>query len=304
MESESVLREAAPTELRSGPSFGGVVPSSCVARDGGTMVAALCVEHHADGAVVPLLVLSDAPGVLSWESLEDVVVRDDHDRGYAVSVLHGQAGLGAMQVSLLVEPAPPADARHLLVMIPSLSRLAPARGGSGVTRPLAGGPWVLDVDLVPSRTTVPVPARVDPVDLDDDEPLGAGRVPTRGVGAFVDLVPVGQARVGAHVAVSLCSLERYEDLAVLTLAILDDPAAESPHAAEDVAVAAWDDRGTSYDVEFESASGAPGWSELAVRLTPALHPEATRLGVRVAPEPGAEDGPDFLFGVALPFPPP
>jgi hypothetical protein len=291
----AVIREA--TELRSSASFGGVVPSAAVARDASALVAALAVEHHAEGAAVPLLVLSAAPGVLAWEPLDDAVVRDDRDRAYGVTLLHGQAGLGSLQASLWIEPAPPADARVLEVSVPSLSRLAPARGGSGVTRQLSGGPWDLVVDLVPPRTAAPVPARPR---SEPGASEGAARVPSRSLGAFVDLVPVGQARIGADVTVCLWAIERYDDLALLTLAMLGPVEGAIPGEAAEFGV--WDDRGNAYAAALEHAGSADGWSEMVVRIAPALDPEATRLAVRVVASLPSGDASEFLFGIALPFP--
>src|SRR5207244_4403223 len=57
----------ARAKSRSQSSFGGVVPSRAWARSGETLVAALAVEHHAEGAVVPFLVVSEAPGLLDWD---------------------------------------------------------------------------------------------------------------------------------------------------------------------------------------------------------------------------------------------
>jgi len=287
------IRDA--TDLRSSASFGGVVPSVALSRDGSALVAALAVEHHTEGAAVPLLVLSEAPGVLASEPLEDAVVRDDRDRTYGVTLLHGQAGLGSLQASLWIEPAPPADARVLEVSVPSLSRLAPARGGSSVTRQLSGGPWDLAVDLVPPRTAAPVPAR-PPSEPPAAE--GAGRVPSRSLGAFVDLVPVGQARIGAEVVACLWAIERYDDRALLTLAMLGP--AEAPVPGEAVELEVWDDRGASYAAALEHVGSADGWSEIVVRMAPALDPRASRLGVRVEASPRSGGTSEFLFGIALP----
>jgi hypothetical protein len=185
----------------------------------------------------------------------------------------------------------------LEVSVPSLSRLAPARGGSGVSRQLSGGPWDLVVDLVPPRTAAPVPARPR---SKPGAPEGVARVPSRSLGAFVDLVPVGQARIGADVAVCLWAIERYDDLALLTLAMLGPVEGATPGEAAEFAV--WDDRGNAYAAALEHAGSADGWSEMVVRIAPALDPEATRLAVRVVASPRSGDASEFLFGIALPFP--
>ncbi len=45
-------------ERRRQAGLGGLVPTGAVARAGDTLVVALVVEVHAEGAVLPLLVLS------------------------------------------------------------------------------------------------------------------------------------------------------------------------------------------------------------------------------------------------------
>lgn len=285
----------APVDCRGSGSFGGIVPSVALERDGSALVMALAVEHHADGAAIPLLILSDAPGLLAREPLDDVTVIDDRDRGYSVSVLHGQAGFGALQVSLWIDPPPPPDTRYLRVLVPTLHRLAPARGGSGVTRQLPGGPWELLIDLVPARTTATVPAHPGSGPADADL---SGRVPSRTLGAFVDLLPVGQARISSGVAVCIWGIERYKDLALLTLSLLGSDADEIP--GEGVGIEVWDDRGIEYEAALEQAGSAESWSELVVRVAPRLDPAATRLGVRVGIQDGSDESRQFLFGITLP----
>lgn len=293
MAGAAAIREA--TERRSSTSFGGVVPSTAVARDGSALVAALAVEHHADGAAIPLLVLSDAPGLLAWEPLDAAAVRDDRGRSYSTSLLHGQAGLGALQASLWIEPPPPVDARVLEVSVPALSRLAPARGGSGITRQLPGGPWDLVVDLVPGRTGAPVPAhpRCAPAEI-----AAGTRVPSRTMAAFLDLVPVGQARIASDLAVCLWGIERYGDLALVTLSMLGPPRGGIPGEGTELEV--WDDRGTLYTATLEHAGSSESWSEMVVRIAPALDRGATRLAVRVTARRDGDDDVEFLFGIALP----
>ncbi len=155
-------------ERRRQSSLGGLVPTSAVAREGDTLILALCVEVHAEGAVLPLLVLSDAPGLLGWDPADGLEVRDDTGREYEVESLAQQAGLGALQTAVWIAPAPPPEARRLRLAVTGLVRTAVARS-SGVERPLAGTTWSLDFDLVPERTAVPVP----------DEVPGGGRRPVR-----------------------------------------------------------------------------------------------------------------------------
>ena len=167
-------------ERRRQASLGGLVPSAAVAREGDTLVMVLCVELHTEGAVLPMLVLSDAPGLLGWDPVEGLSVRDDAGREYEVACLAQQAGLGALQTAIWMEPAPPPDARRLQLEVTGLVRTSVAGGGSGVERPLHGGSWDLEIDLVPPRTAVPMP----------DEPgeqVGVGRparVPARTFGGF------------------------------------------------------------------------------------------------------------------------
>ena len=110
------------------------------------------MEVHAEGAVLPLLVLSDAPGLLGWDPVQGLVVRDDAGRQYEVRNLAQQAGLGALQTAVWIEPGaatrrPPPAARGDR---PGAHRRV--AGGLGVERPLAGATWRLDLDLLPPRT--------------------------------------------------------------------------------------------------------------------------------------------------------
>jgi hypothetical protein len=291
-----------PERRQSG--FGGLLPTSAVAREGDTLVVALCVEVHAEGAVVPLLVLSDAPGLLGWDPVQGLVVRDDHGRSYEVANLAQQAGLGALQTAVWISPAPPPDARRLVLEVTGLVRTAVSRGAS-VERPLAGTTWRLDLDLVPPRTTAeppPTPAEAPP-------PGRPARVPARTFAGFHDLVPVGQARVAGGVAVCLWALERYADRSVLSVAALaEEPLRAAPLTPGVGRVEVWDDRGGAYAVTPIHGAARPGWSETSLEVVPAIHPEARVLGVRLSDLPGqaAQPGrPDplagpFTFGVTIP----
>jgi hypothetical protein len=300
------LAMAGPDRGRGG-ALGGLVPSAAVAREGDTIVAALCVELHAEGAVLPLLVLSDAPGLLGWEPEGGLSVRDDAGRRYEVASLAQQAGLGALQTAVWIEPAPPPDAHRLRLEVSALMRTSVARGGAGVERPLTGPSWVLDVDLVPPRTAGPVP----------DEPTGQAtvrrpaRVPARTFGGFHDLVPIGQARLAEGLAVCLWALERYEDRAVLSMgALAEEPLRVGPVAPGGGLVELWDDRGARYEVAPIHGSSRPGWSETSLEVTPAIDPLARALGIRVSGLPGEGPPPrgraglegPFTYGVAVPAP--
>jgi hypothetical protein len=292
------------TRVRDVTGFGGLVPTAAVARAGDTLVAALCVEHHADGALLPLLVLSGAPGALGWDPVAGLRVADDAGRRYEVRPLAQQAGLGALLSSVWITPGPPPEARGLRLEVTGLSRTSAARGGPATPRPLVGETWELDIPLYPARTAAeppPPPPATRP----------AGRpahVPARAFGAFRDLVPVGQARMTEGAAVCLWALERYRDRAVLTVAALvEEHARVGPIAAGHGSVTAWDDLGTRYAVAPVHGAARPGWSETSLEIVPAVPDAARSIGVRIAdmpeePAPGgriALTGP-FTFGIALP----
>ncbi len=288
-------------ERRRQSSLGGLIPASAVARGGDTLILALCVEVHTEGAVLPLLVLSDAPGLLGWDPVEGLEVRDDTGREYEVHSLAQQAGLGALQTAVWIAPAPLPEARRLQLAMTGLVRTAVARG-TGVARPLAGSTWSLEIDLVPGRTGVPVP----------DEPPGApatvgpARVPARTFAGFRDLVPIGQARMAEGAAVCLWSLERYADRGVLSVgALAEEPLRVAPLTPGVGRVDVWDDRGQRYEVSPIHGAARPGWSETSLEVSPAISPEAVALGIRLADLPG--HGPSaeilagpFTFGVAVP----
>ncbi len=291
-----------PERRQSG--FGGLLPTSAVAREGDTLVVALCVEVHAEGAVLPLLVLSDAPGLLGWDPAQGLVARDDHGRQYEVANLAQQAGLGALQTAVWISPAPPPDARRLVLEVSGLVRTAVSRGAS-VERPLAGTTWRLDLDLLPPRTAAEPPA--PPVE--ESPPGHPARVPARTFPGFRDLVPVGQARVAEGAAVCLWALERYAERAVLSVAVLaEDPLRVAPLTPGVGRVEVWDDRGRSYAVTPIHGAARPGWSETSLEVVPPIDPEARSLGVRLSDLPGhspsaaqrdALAGP-FTFGVVIP----
>lgn len=292
-------------ERRRQASLGGLVPAAAVAREGDTLVMALCVELHAEGAMLPMLVLSDAPGLLGWDPVAGLRVRDDAGRDYEVGNLAQQTGLGTLQTAVWIEPSPPPDARRLRLEVTGLVRTAVARGGGGVERPLPGATWELDIDLVPGRTAAeppPEPAQ----DAPDGRPA---RVPARTFAGFRDLLPIGQARVGDGATVCLWALERYEDRAVLSVATLaEDPVQVAPITADAGRVEVWDDLGQGYRVAALHGAARPGWSESSLEVAPAIDPRARALGVRLtdlpceAPPPrgsSALAGP-FTFGIAVP----
>lgn len=292
-----------PEPRRQG-SLGGLVPASAVAREGDTLIAALCVELHAEGAVLPLLVLSDAPGLLGWDPVSGLSVTDDAGRVYEVRNLAQQAGLGALQTAVWIAPAPPPEARALRLEVSGLVRTAVARG-TGVERPLAGASWSFEIDLVPQRTAAPLP----------DEPAAtaapshSARVPARTFSGFEGLIPIGQARVADGLAVCLWGLERYRDRAVLSVgALVEDPLRVAPLTPGAGRVEVWDDLGGVYGVSPIHGAARAGWSETSLEVSPALDPAARALAVRLrdlpghGPTPAAREvlaGP-FTFGIVLP----
>ena len=291
--------------MRDAAGFGGLVPSGAVARDGETLVLALSVEHHVDGVVIPLLVLSDAPGLIEWDPAMGLTIRDDRGDRYLGQALTSNSGLGQLNATIWVAPALPPDARRLELVVDGLARVNPARGGgAGITRPLAGGPWSLLIDLVPERTVVDVP----------DEPTSrriprhTGAVPARAHGAFIDLVPVGQARLSEGVAVCVLAVERYWDRAVASLVALGPPGDDSSTPAIGRAeIEVWDDRGNRYAATAVQGTTGGTWSEVAAEIVPGIDAEARALAIRVSDVPRGTDssrritiaGP-FMFGIRLP----
>jgi hypothetical protein len=297
----------ARAQTRSQSSFGGVVPSRACVRGGETMVAVLAVEHHAEGAVVPFLVVSEAPGLLDWDPAVPgaLTVSDEAGFEYAVRSLSRQTALGTLQATVWIEPAPPPPTRRLTLVVGDLARTAPSRGGGGVRRALSGGPWQLEVDLLPARTAVPPPPEPEA----EAPPAALARVPARALSGFEGLVPIGQARLSEGAAVCLWALERYSDRSVITLACLSDELVQvGPLARGEGAVEVWDDRGGRYSAGPVQGAGGPGWSETSVEMIPALDPAARSLGVRIVDLP--RSGPDgvlpvpgpYEFGVALKTP--
>lgn len=291
--------------LRDAVGFGGLVPSGAVAHGGETLVAVLGIEHHADGMAMPLLVLSESPGLVEWEPSFGLAIRDDRGERYDGYVLSAASSLGQLTVTLWVEPPPPLEARQLSVTVQGLERLNPTRGGGrGVSRPLTGGPWTAVVDLVPERTVADVPDEPG----SDRLPVRVDSVPVRAHGVFVDVVPVGQARLGEGIAVCVIALERYWDRAVATLVALGPPGDDATTPAIGRAeLAAWDDRGRRYRVTPMHGAARGRWSEVAAEIVPAIPPDARVLALRVAAVPRGTDtarrgdvpGP-FVFAFRLP----
>ena len=288
---------AGDAAVRNRLSFGGLVPTGAVARGGSTTVAALCVEVHADGALLPLVVLTDNAGPIAIDTEHGVVVSDDTGHDYAVTERGQHPGLGLLQLDLWVSPAPPPEARRLHVTVDGLTRTAITRRGDAVSRLLSDGPWELDIDLVPERTAAPVPEEPPARDL----PAQPARVPVRAWGSFESIVPIGQARLGADTCTCVWALERYRDRGVLSLSVLAPQEARdlTPAASAPGAVELWDDRGRRYEVAPVHSVKRPGWTEVTLETTPALGEDVAAIGLRISlgGEPGDEDG--LLFGARV-----
>jgi hypothetical protein len=297
---------APPTSehLREVTGFGGVIPCTAVAHGGDTLVAALGLEHHADGSVLSLLMLSAAPGLLEWNPSLGLVVSDDRGDRYDAHVLSSSSGLGQLSVTLWIASPLPAEVRRLEVVVDGVERINPTRGGGpGVARVLSGGPWNVLIDLVPERTVVEPPP--EPVGLPGTQE--AGSVPIRAHGVFVDVVPVGQARLSEGVAVCVLGLERYWDRSVVSLVALGSSEAAQTPAIGRARVDAWDAAGHRYRVTPVQGASRGGWSEVAVELVPAIPPGSGALGLRISELPIGADSArrdrisgSFVFGIRLP----
>jgi hypothetical protein len=269
------------------------------------LVAVLGIEHHADGAVVPLLLLSDAPGLVDWDPTIGLAIRDDRGNRYQAHALTATSGLGQLTTTLWVEPAPPPEVRRLELVVDAIARVSPPReGGPGVPRPLSGGPWNLVVELVPERTVTEPPA--EPAERRASREVAS--VPVRSHGAFLGVIPVGQARLGEGSAICVLAIERYWDRSVVTLVALGPPGDDANAPAIGRArIEAWDDCGSRYRVSPVQGASRGSWSEVAAELIPAIPAEARALAIRVSDVPrGAESGSrlsipgPFVFGVRLP----
>ena len=283
-------------DARKRAAFGGLVPSAVVVRAGSAVVAALGVELYAEGAMLPLLVLSDSAGPLTVDASEGVVVVDDRGHDYVVEECAHHPGLGSLQLDVWITPVPAPGVRYLQVSVDGLTRTAITRGGEAVSRLLSGGPWDLRVEMVPSRTTAPVPA---------EPPAAAGpapsaRVPARAYATFEGVVPIGQARVADDLGLCLWALERYRDRAVLSLSVLADAAkGRVPPASEAGAVELWDDSGHRYAVAPVHSAVRAGWSETILEVLPVIPPHVRSLGLRICATHGDGEA-EFTFGISMP----
>lgn len=274
------------------------MPTRAVARGGSTSVAALCLEVHAAGALLPLVVLTDNAGPIGIDVDQGIAISDDTGRRYRVEQRAEHPGLGLLQLDLWIAPAPPPDAHRLHAAIDGLTRTAITRSGDAVARLLSDGPWELDIDLVPARTAAAAPDEPPR----RDAPTRPARVPVRAYGAFHDIIPIGQARVGAATCACVWALERYRDRGVMSLSVLTAPDARElgPGPAAPGAIDLWDDHGRRYEVAPVHTINRPGWSEVTLEVTPAVGDDVRALGLRICGVGPAAEGLDELtFGVAV-----
>ena len=260
------------------------------------------------GRAAPAGALSDAPGLLGWDPVQGLAVRDDAGREYEVRALAQQAGLGALQTAAWIEPG----------AAPRRARAAPggdrpdAHGRRPRRRRAWSGRWPaspgsLEVDLVPGRTAADPPPE-PPGAPPEGGPAG---VPARTFGGFRDLVPIGQARMAEGAAVCLWALERYEDRAVLSLGTLaDEPApGGARHPRRRGSSRCGTTAGGATASRRSTARRAPAGARRASRSSPPIDPEARALGraprrpalrVRRRRRGGEALAGPFTFGVAVP----
>ncbi len=277
---------------RSRRTLGGLVPVAGEARDGSACVFVPCLELHSGGAVLPLAILSDVPGVLRWSAEEGLSATDDLGTRYRAVPLAAQSGLGALLRTLWLTPAVPPGAREITLSVDGVRRVSVPRGGAGVVRPLTGGPWPVRIDLSPARTAAPPP----PEPAAGLPAATVAGTPTRALEAYEGRIPVGQARVRPGAALCLWAIERYGDRAVLTLCLLHDGAPLSWGGEVEV----WDDRGGAYVCAPMQEVARDAWTEVAVEVRPGIDPAAGALAVRVTGAAGDGDlaGP-AVFGVRV-----
>lgn len=284
---------------RDAEGFGGLVPSGASVRTDATAIAILGLEHSRDGAVAHALVLTDAPGLLDWDVETALSVSDDLGNAYAPSVIATTQGLGQLSTTISLAPSIATNARRLTFEVARLARISPARGAEPViSRALSGGPWHVDVDLVPERTVADVPPRPERRQR-FTEPTS---VPSRSLAAFEALVPVGQARHVDGWAIALIGAERYSDRWLLTVVALAPAGGGAPASIGGARITAWDDRDTRYRATPIHSATGPGWSQALIELVPPLAADVASLAIQVEDVP-CGDGPaitvPLLFGVRV-----
>jgi hypothetical protein len=288
---------------RSADTFGGLLPCGVVTSTEETAVVALALEHHTDGFAIALLIMSGAPGQLAWIATEGLSVVDDLGKAYPVQLVTQHAGLGTLGATVWIDAAIPPQARSLRLSISDVQRVAGARAGAGGLRTLSGGPWQIELPLIPQRTITEPP----PMGAVVHEPLASRRIPSRSWSALRSVVPVGQSRVRDGVSLSLWALERYDELDILTLSLLvDAPFTPTMPESMDGHIAIWDDLGHQYSCTVVGGATGARWAEAVVEITPPINDSATRLGIEIGAIPVADsDGvplatEPMTFGVTLP----
>ena len=287
---------------RSADTFGGLLPCGATARSDETIVVALALEHHTDGFAVALLILSGAPGQLAWLASEGLSVVDDLGKAYPVQLINQVTGLGALSATVWIDAPAPPQARVIRLSVTQIQRVAGTRDGAGGLRSLSGGPWQLELPLLPAGTIASVP----PMGGDVLGASAARRIPPRSWSALRSVVPIGQSRVREGATISLWALERYEERDILTLSVLVDPpfVATPDEIGEEIVL--WDDLGAKYSCRTANALAGARWSETVIEVIPPVDPEARRIGIQIGSLPiiDADGAPVGLgpvtFGVALP----
>ncbi len=302
-ETGNVASALVAPEQRLAAGFGGIVPTAAVARSEATAVMALAVEHHAEGAAIPVVIVSDAPGLLTWDPDDGLTAVDDVGTHYVARTIAQSGTLGSLAVTIWLEPAIPSSARRLELSLTAVNRLSATRTRASVERALTGGPWELSIDLTPERTVASPPFAPHSADPLPPRPTS---VPVRSVGALERLVPIGQARIRPAFTLALWSIEAYLDRAVLSLGLLVDHPSEAGHLFPDAGrVSVWDDLGNRYRATPTGGITGPGWSESTVEIVPAPSPAGATLGIEVDALPirdadgqAIKSGP-LTFGVAI-----
>ncbi len=299
---EHAIGTLADAGHRSADTFGGLLPCGVIARSEETAVIALSLEHHTDGFAIALVILSGTPGQLAWIASDGLSVVDDLGKAYPVQPISQATGLGALSATVWIDAPTPPQARAIRLTVSDIQRVAGARGGAGGLRGLSGGPWQLELPLLPNPTIADAPPR----GTDVRGATAARRIPPRSWNALRSVIPIGQSRVREGASVSLWALERYEERDILTLSMLVDPPLIATHDEIGEDVRLWDDLGTSYSCRTVNTVAGARWSETVVEVTPPVDQAATRLGISLGALPISDadgvpvDVRPMIFGVALP----
>lgn len=299
---EQVIGTLADAGHRSADTFGGLLPCGVVARSEETVVMALSLEHHTDGFAIALVILSGTPGQLAWIASDGLSVLDDLGKAYPVHLISQVTGLGALSATVWIDAPTPPQARAIRLSVSDIQRVAGSRGGAGGLRGLSGGPWNLEIPLLPEATIADPP----PLGTEMRGAAAARRIPPRSWSALRSVVPIGQSRVREGASVSLWALERYEERDILTLSVLVDPPLMATQDEIGEEIQLWDDLGTSYSCRTVNTVAGARWSETVVEVTPPIDQAATRLGISLVALPISDpdgvpvDVGRMTFGVALP----